>query len=102
MVQKHEERRKVSSIRIRKTLPKPQNNLTPMGLPKPIRYVQYINRYQVLFHCLKRATLTNLIFCQNFSFVMLCVFTLERWKLTVGTKSSDDDFCFPGFCLADL
>ncbi|XP_030592308.1 uncharacterized protein prr14 [Archocentrus centrarchus] len=36
-VQKHEERRKVSSIRIRKTLPKPQNNLTPMGLPKPIR-----------------------------------------------------------------
>ncbi|XP_071322756.1 serine-rich adhesin for platelets isoform X2 [Trachinotus anak] len=37
MVQKHEERGKVSSIRIRKTLPKPQNNLTPMGLPKPIR-----------------------------------------------------------------
>ncbi|XP_067333199.1 uncharacterized protein prr14 isoform X2 [Channa argus] len=36
-VQKNEERRKVSSIRIRKTLPKPQNNLTPMGLPKPIR-----------------------------------------------------------------
>ncbi|XP_029364904.1 uncharacterized protein prr14 [Echeneis naucrates] len=37
VVQKHEERGKVSSIRIRKTLPKPQNNLTPMGLPKPIR-----------------------------------------------------------------
>lgn len=35
--QKHEERGKVSSIRIRKTLPKPQNNLTPMGLPRPIR-----------------------------------------------------------------
>ncbi|KAK2833075.1 hypothetical protein Q5P01_016964 [Channa striata] len=34
---KNEERKKVSSIRIRKTLPKPQNNLTPMGLPKPIR-----------------------------------------------------------------
>ncbi|XP_068192902.1 uncharacterized protein prr14 [Antennarius striatus] len=37
VVRKHEERGKVSSIRIRKTLPKPQNNLTPMGLPKPIR-----------------------------------------------------------------
>ncbi|XP_018527730.1 uncharacterized protein prr14 [Lates calcarifer] len=37
VVKKHEERGKVSSIRIRKTLPKPQNNLTPMGLPKPIR-----------------------------------------------------------------
>ena len=33
-----EERGKVSSIRIRKTRPKPQNNLTPMGLPKAIRY----------------------------------------------------------------
>ncbi|KAM9456660.1 uncharacterized protein prr14 isoform 2-T3 [Clarias gariepinus] len=31
------ERRKVSSIRIRKTLPKPQYNLTPMGLPKAVR-----------------------------------------------------------------
>ncbi|XP_030636966.1 uncharacterized protein LOC115817940 [Chanos chanos] len=31
------QRGKVSSIRIRKTLPKPQNNLTPMGLPKAIR-----------------------------------------------------------------
>ncbi|XP_069021412.1 uncharacterized protein prr14 [Embiotoca jacksoni] len=37
VVQKLEERGKVSSIRIRKTLPKPQNNLTPMGLPKRIR-----------------------------------------------------------------
>lgn len=37
VVKKLEERGKVSSIRIRKTLPKPQNNLTPMGLPKPIR-----------------------------------------------------------------
>ncbi|KAM9394442.1 uncharacterized protein prr14 [Pholidichthys leucotaenia] len=37
VVQKHKEQGKVSSIRIRKTLPKPQNNLTPMGLPKPIR-----------------------------------------------------------------
>lgn len=37
VVQKLEEPGKVSSIRIRKTLPKPQNNLTPMGLPKPIR-----------------------------------------------------------------
>ncbi|XP_035511531.1 uncharacterized protein prr14 [Morone saxatilis] len=37
VVQKHEERGKVSSIRIRKTLPKPQNNLTPMGLPRPVR-----------------------------------------------------------------
>ncbi|KAM4530114.1 uncharacterized protein prr14 isoform 2-T2 [Odontesthes bonariensis] len=37
VVRKHEERGKVSSIRIRKTLPKPQTNLTPMGLPKPIR-----------------------------------------------------------------
>ncbi|KAK9534789.1 hypothetical protein VZT92_007212 [Zoarces viviparus] len=37
VVQKHEERGKVSSIRIRKTLPKPQYNLTPMGLPRPIR-----------------------------------------------------------------
>ncbi|KAM8845219.1 uncharacterized protein prr14 isoform 2-T2 [Spinachia spinachia] len=35
--QKHEERGKVSSIKIRKTLPKPQNNLTPMGLPRPVR-----------------------------------------------------------------
>ncbi|XP_061761538.1 uncharacterized protein prr14 isoform X2 [Nerophis ophidion] len=35
--QKHEERGKVSCIRIRKALPKPQNNLTPMGLPKPVR-----------------------------------------------------------------
>ncbi|XP_071028572.1 serine-rich adhesin for platelets-like isoform X1 [Oncorhynchus clarkii lewisi] len=34
---KYEERRKVSSIRIRKSLPKPLHNLTPMGLPKPIR-----------------------------------------------------------------
>uniref|UniRef100_A0A8C2CWM5 Proline rich 14 n=1 Tax=Cyprinus carpio TaxID=7962 RepID=A0A8C2CWM5_CYPCA len=30
-------RGKVSSIRIRKKIPKPQNNLTPMGLPKIIR-----------------------------------------------------------------
>ncbi|KAG7504209.1 hypothetical protein JOB18_003111 [Solea senegalensis] len=37
VVQKQEERGKVSSIRIRKTLPKTQNNLTPMGLPKAIR-----------------------------------------------------------------
>ncbi|XP_034566921.1 uncharacterized protein prr14 isoform X1 [Notolabrus celidotus] len=37
VVKKTEERGKVSSIRIRRTLPKPQNNLTPMGLPKPIR-----------------------------------------------------------------
>ncbi|XP_042360326.1 uncharacterized protein prr14 isoform X2 [Plectropomus leopardus] len=37
VVQKNEERGKVSSIRIRKTLPKPLNNLTPMGLPRPIR-----------------------------------------------------------------
>uniref|UniRef100_A0A8C7X9Z2 Tantalus-like domain-containing protein n=1 Tax=Oryzias sinensis TaxID=183150 RepID=A0A8C7X9Z2_9TELE len=37
LVQQHQERKKVSSIRIRKTLPKPQTNLTPMGLPKPIR-----------------------------------------------------------------
>ncbi|XP_037332560.2 uncharacterized protein prr14 isoform X1 [Pungitius pungitius] len=35
--QKHEERGKVSSIKIRKTLPKPQNNLTPMGLPRAVR-----------------------------------------------------------------
>ncbi|XP_056144307.1 uncharacterized protein prr14 [Lampris incognitus] len=37
VVKMNEGRGKVSSIRIRKTLPKPQNNLTPMGLPKPIR-----------------------------------------------------------------
>ncbi|KAK5609121.1 hypothetical protein CRENBAI_015806 [Crenichthys baileyi] len=37
VAKKHEEQKKVSSIRIRKTLPKPQTNLTPMGLPKPIR-----------------------------------------------------------------
>ncbi|XP_058509092.1 uncharacterized protein prr14 isoform X2 [Solea solea] len=37
VVQKQEERGKVSSIRIRKTLPKTLNNLTPMGLPKAIR-----------------------------------------------------------------
>ncbi|XP_047428230.1 flocculation protein FLO11 isoform X2 [Mugil cephalus] len=37
VVQNHDKQGKVSSIRIRKTLPKPQNNLTPMGLPKPIR-----------------------------------------------------------------
>ncbi|KAM8825603.1 uncharacterized protein ACB058_021453 [Synchiropus picturatus] len=36
-VQTSKERGKVSSIRIRKTLPKPQNNLTPMGLPKTVR-----------------------------------------------------------------
>ncbi|XP_051552032.1 uncharacterized protein LOC127439838 isoform X2 [Myxocyprinus asiaticus] len=29
--------KKVSQIRIRKTVPKPDNNLTPMGLPKPKR-----------------------------------------------------------------
>ncbi|TSL28220.1 Protein PRR14L [Bagarius yarrelli] len=29
--------KRVSQIRIRKTLPKPDNNLTPMGLPKPKR-----------------------------------------------------------------
>lgn len=34
---KQAEHRKVSSIRIRKTLPKPQYNLTPMGLPKVVR-----------------------------------------------------------------
>ncbi|XP_037544531.1 serine-rich adhesin for platelets [Nematolebias whitei] len=37
VVKKREERGKVSSIKIRRTLPKPQANLTPMGLPKPIR-----------------------------------------------------------------
>lgn len=36
-VQKLEERGKVSSIRIRKALPKAQNNLTPMGLPRAVR-----------------------------------------------------------------
>ncbi|XP_077475321.1 uncharacterized protein prr14 [Stigmatopora argus] len=35
--QKHERGGKVSSIRIRRKLPKPQNNLTPMGLPKAVR-----------------------------------------------------------------
>ncbi|XP_057717347.1 uncharacterized protein prr14 [Corythoichthys intestinalis] len=35
--QKHEQGGKVSSIRIRRALPKPQNNLTPMGLPKAVR-----------------------------------------------------------------
>jgi hypothetical protein len=39
-----EERGKVSSIRIRKTRPKPQNNLTPMGLPKAIRYALLYRR----------------------------------------------------------
>ncbi|TSQ23958.1 Protein PRR14L [Bagarius yarrelli] len=39
---KQEKRRKVSSIRIRKTLPKPQNNLTPMGLPKAVRRLETI------------------------------------------------------------
>ncbi|XP_026871474.2 uncharacterized protein prr14 [Electrophorus electricus] len=34
---KRVQRSKVSSIRIRKTLPKPQYNLTPMGLPKAVR-----------------------------------------------------------------
>ncbi|XP_051744639.1 uncharacterized protein prr14 isoform X2 [Ctenopharyngodon idella] len=34
---KEGQRGKVSSIRIRKKIPKPQNNLTPMGLPKVIR-----------------------------------------------------------------
>lgn len=29
--------KKVSQIRIRKTVPKPDPNLTPMGLPKPKR-----------------------------------------------------------------
>ncbi|CAN9506005.1 unnamed protein product [Ophioblennius macclurei] len=37
VVRKMEEPGKVSSIRIRKTLPKLQNNLTPMGLPKAVR-----------------------------------------------------------------
>lgn len=30
----------MSSIRIRRALPKPQNNLTPMGLPKAVRWVR--------------------------------------------------------------
>lgn len=30
--------KRVSQIRIRKTVPKPDNNLTPMGLPKPKRW----------------------------------------------------------------
>ncbi|XP_077415519.1 uncharacterized protein prr14 isoform X2 [Vanacampus margaritifer] len=34
---KHERHGKVSSIRIRRSLPKSQNNLTPMGLPKAVR-----------------------------------------------------------------
>ncbi|CAL9692857.1 unnamed protein product [Knipowitschia caucasica] len=36
-VQKADGQRKVSSIKIRRALPKPQNNLTPMGLPKTVR-----------------------------------------------------------------
>ncbi|XP_062841007.1 uncharacterized protein prr14 [Trichomycterus rosablanca] len=36
-VRKQIEGKKVSAIRIRKTLPKPQYNLTPMGLPKAVR-----------------------------------------------------------------
>ncbi|XP_055079396.1 proline-rich protein 14-like [Periophthalmus magnuspinnatus] len=36
-VKKAEGQRKVSSIKIRKALPKPQNNLTPMGLPRAVR-----------------------------------------------------------------
>ncbi|XP_036400768.1 uncharacterized protein LOC118788791 [Megalops cyprinoides] len=34
---KQGEHGKVSRIKIRKTVPKPPNNLTPMGLPKPVR-----------------------------------------------------------------
>ncbi|KAJ8364409.1 hypothetical protein SKAU_G00132400 [Synaphobranchus kaupii] len=34
---KRGEHGKVSQIKIRKTLPKPPTNLTPMGLPKPVR-----------------------------------------------------------------
>ncbi|KAG5854770.1 hypothetical protein ANANG_G00041280 [Anguilla anguilla] len=34
---KQRERGKVSQIKIRKSLPKPPTNLTPMGLPKPVR-----------------------------------------------------------------
>lgn len=41
----------MSSIRIRKTLPKPQNNLTPMGLPKPIRYVNTSHQHRCCFLC---------------------------------------------------
>ncbi|XP_059402809.1 uncharacterized protein LOC132133839 isoform X2 [Carassius carassius] len=34
--------KRVSQIRIRKTVPKPDNNLTPMGLPKPKRSLETI------------------------------------------------------------
>lgn len=37
VLKKDQGQRKVSSIKIRKALPKPQNNLTPMGLPKAVR-----------------------------------------------------------------
>lgn len=37
VLKKDQGHRKVSSIKIRKALPKPQNNLTPMGLPKAVR-----------------------------------------------------------------
>lgn len=53
-------------------------------------YIYFLITWCYLLNMLIK-TLTNLIFCQHFSFVMLCVFTLEGWKLTVGTKSSDDD-----------
>lgn len=57
---KHEERRKVSSIRIRRALPKLLHNLTPMGLPKPIRYVYlkcvmvYLCVYGKLATCIRK------------------------------------------------
>lgn len=37
--------KRVSQIRIRKTVPKPDNNLTPMGLPKPKRQVFNSSRF---------------------------------------------------------
>ncbi|XP_068268734.1 protein PRR14L isoform X2 [Nyctibius grandis] len=40
--------KKVSQIRIRKTVPKPDPNLTPMGLPKPKRLTQLYQLYKRL------------------------------------------------------
>lgn len=72
--------KKVSQIRIRKTVPKPDPNLTPMGLPKPKRWAVLFKWTHTSFCCL-RFLHSNVIISINASLTtLLCMLPVE-WCL---------------------
>lgn len=87
-VEKHVERGKVSSIRIRKTLPKPQNNLTPMGLPKPIRYVAHMHIVEFFFTFTTTMVCCRIIHMYSFNFNSICLFCSFPSPLKAGSPTT--------------